>query len=51
MIINQLSQFEGAKTRVMANSGLSEEHEVNVGMQQGHVLPPFFLQLWWMSLN
>ena len=36
-----MSLYEGAKTRVIVDSELSEEFEVNVGMHQGSVLSPF----------
>ena len=47
-----MSLYEGAQTRVIVDSVLSQEFEVKVGMHQGTVLSLFFLQLWQMlSLN
>ena len=40
-----MSLYEGAKTRVMVDSELSEEFEVDVGMPQGSVLSPFLFTL------
>ena len=37
--------YNRAKTRVRVDSELSEDFEVKVGMHQGSVLSPFFLQL------
>ena len=46
LVRSMLRLYEGAKTRVRVDCELSEEFEVNVGMYQGSVLSPFFLQ-WW----
>ena len=40
-----MSLYEGAKTRVIVDSELSEEFEVKVGMYQGFVLPPFLFAM------
>ena len=42
LVRSVMSLFEGAKTRVRVDSELSEEIEVNVGVNQGSVLSPFF---------
>ena len=41
-----MSPCEGAKIRVRVDFELPEEFEVDVGMQQGSALSPFFLH-WW----
>ena len=52
LVRSVMSLSDGAKTRVRVDSELSEEFGVTVGMHQGSVLPPFFLQWWWIiSLN
>ena len=38
-----MSQYKGVKTRVMVDSGLSEEFEAKVGMHQGSVLSPLLI--------
>ena len=40
-----MSLYLGAKTRIMVDSELSEEFEVNAGMHQGSVLSPIFFAL------
>ena len=40
-----MSLYEEAKRRVRVDSELSEEFEVEVGMHQGSVLPPFLFAL------
>ena len=46
LVRSLMSLYEGAKTRIRVDSELSEEFEVKLGMHQGSVLSPFFLQLW-----
>ena len=46
-----MSLCDGAITRVFADSRLSEQLDVKVGMPQGSVLSPFVLQSWLMSLK
>ena len=41
LVRSVMSLYEGAKTRVIVDSELSEEFEVKVGMQQEPVLSPF----------
>ena len=41
LVRSVMSLYDGAKTRVRVDSGLSEEFEVNVGMHQGSVLSSF----------
>ena len=41
LVRSVISLHEGAKTRVIVDSELSDELEVKVGMQQGSVLSPF----------
>ena len=43
--LDQWCLYEGSKTRVRVDSELSEEFEVDVGMHQGSVLPPFLFAL------
>ena len=40
-----MSLYEGAKTRVIVDSELSEEFKFNVGMQQGSALSPFIFAI------
>ena len=40
-----MSLIEGAKTRVISDSELSEELDVKVGMQQGFVPSPFLFAM------
>ena len=41
LVRSVMSLFEGAMTRVIVDSELSEKFEVKVGMHQGSVLSPF----------
>ena len=47
LVISDMSLYEGVKIRFRVDSKMSEEFEVKVGMHQGSVLSPFFLQWWW----
>ena len=42
LVRSVMSLYEGARTRVRVDYGLSEEFEVKVGMPQGSVLSPLF---------
>ena len=46
LVRSVMNLYEGAKTRVIVDSELSEEFEVTVGMHKGSVLSPFLLH-WW----
>ena len=41
LVRSVMSLYEGAKTRVIVDSELSEKFEVKDGMHQGSVLSPF----------
>ena len=43
-----MSLYHGAKTKVQGGSELSHEFLVQVGVHQGSVLSPLFLQSQWM---
>ena len=43
-----MSLYHGAKTKVRGGSELSQEFLVQVGVRQGSVLSPLFLQSQWM---
>ena len=45
LVRSVMSLYEGAKTRVMVDSELSEEFLVNLGMHHGSALSPFIFAL------
>ena len=44
MVWAVMSLYDGPKTRVRVGSAYSEEFQVNVGVHQGSVLLPYYLQ-------